>query len=765
MLIELHSEFGLEFSFNSALVSNCRITINGSFNSLDDAINALSIPCGIQIIKSNNIYILKNEAKELKLDEQNVLIGRVIDKTTKESLAHTHIKINGSQIITNLDGVFTYRTRNSFCNIKTHHLGFYEHDTTVKSQGEIIIRLNSVFTALNEVVIQPEKDKKAITYQDPFTIKANNQTAILYPGSSDNILFNMLRLQGGVLAAGEQTKDYIVQGSYRGQTQVNFEEITLFGTGTYNEYIGVINPLMIRDIEIKKTGYDAHSGDRMGGLVNITALNGNRDKPELNLRVNNQTFSGYANVPLFGNSSIQLASRQTYYHIYNKINIPFYQDVNNHFFRDYNFKFSSQPRSDLKIDINAISVNDNYRLIFEKKKQGPGEFSANRNLSSQQRGLSANLLKTWKNGGVTTFSSSHSAYADRDSTQLFIKNRNGEEVKNIMNINGIALLSNKLKHSFPTVKRHQISSSITHERATTLDSNRVGIIDQLNRFSLAFADRYSYSEKLTVDASLRADLVNFSNVFFQPRIKLNYRLGHSINLYSAAGVYRQYYSNDAFIDERKNYIFKWIAYDGITHLYSQSRQVAMGASYQLKNTHFRIESYYKNTTDLNRRVFFGDKYKRFTGISNSKGIDISINRKLKKVEYGFNYTLSKTLEQFDYFLADEYKPAPQDQRHELKTHVVAYLGKYILSANYVYGSGLYVNERLDRTPYSRLDAAAMYRLKHKNDKWLLETGFSILNVLNTENLRPNYFISYQEDNLDIPTGVPFTPTLFVNIRI
>ncbi|MFY0675256.1 MAG: TonB-dependent receptor [Bacteroidia bacterium] len=761
----MHNKFGLEFSFNSALVSNCRITINGSFNSLDDAINALSIPCGIQIIKSNNIYILKNEAKALKLENQNILIGRVVDLATKEALPHTHIKINGTQIVTNLDGVFTYKTRNSFCNIKTHHLGFYEHDTTVKSQGEITIRLNSVFTALNEVVIKPQKDKKAITRQEPFTIKANNQTAILYPGSSDNILFNMLRLQGGVLAAGEQTKDYIVQGSYRGQTQVNFEGITLFGTGTYNEYIGVINPLMIRDIEIKKTGYNAHNGDRMGGLVNITALNGNREKPELNLRVNNQTFSGYANVPLLGNSSIQLASRQTYYHIYNHFDIPFYEDVSNHFFRDYNFKFSTQPKSDLKLDINAISVNDAYTLLFEMKKQGPGEFSANRNLSSQQKGLSTHILKTWKNGGITTYLATFSSFANRDSTQLFIKDKNREDIKNIININSISLITNKLKHSFPTVRRNQLSTSFTHERVQTLDSNRLSNRHYLNRFSWAIANRYSYSERLMLDVSLRTDLLNSNNIFFQPRLKLNYSVGPNANIYTAAGVYRQYYANDAFIDDRKNYLFKWTAYDGNKQLFSQSRQVALGASVQLQNTYLRAETYYKHTSDLNRHVFINERFKHFSGNSQARGIDIGINRKLKKIEYGLNYTLSKTVEQFDYFVSNDYRPAPQDQRHELKTHVVAYLGKFIFSANYVYGSGLYINQRLDRAPYQRLDAAAMYRLKHSRNKWLLETGFSILNVLNTQNLRPNYFISYQEDNFDIPSGVPFTPTLFVNIRI
>ena len=82
VLVDLHNSYGLEFSFNSTLVSNCKITINGTFTSLDKAIGALSIPCDIQIIKSGNIYILKNTDKQLKAERVNVIIGKIIDKNS-----------------------------------------------------------------------------------------------------------------------------------------------------------------------------------------------------------------------------------------------------------------------------------------------------------------------------------------------------------------------------------------------------------------------------------------------------------------------------------------------------------------------------------------------------------------------------------------------------------------------------------------------------------------------------------------------------------
>ncbi|MGB0429787.1 MAG: TonB-dependent receptor [Bacteroidia bacterium] len=764
-LVQLNEKHGLEFSFNSALVSNCLITINGSFKNLDDAVNALTIPCNITVIKSNNIYILKNTDNELKGENVNVLVGKVVEKISGEALPYTQIKINGTQVITNLNGVFTFRTRNSFCNIKTQHLGYYQHDTTIKSQGEINIELKPVFTTLNEVVINSNSAQNAYAQQEPFTIKANNKTAILYPGSSDNILFNMLRLQAGVLAAGEQTKDYIVQGSYRGQTQVNFEDITLFGTGTYNEYIGVVNPLMIKDIEIKKSGYNAHTGDRVGGWVNITSLNGNSKKPEANLRVNNQTLSAHLNLPVFKNSTLQLASRQTYYHLYKKLDIPFYNDVNDHRFSDYNAKFSSQLSKNSKLSINAIAIGETYFQEFGEKNFQAGAFKATRSLASTQKGLNAKISQTWQNGGTSAISTSWSSFGNQDSTAIKFKDRNRNEEKLDFAINNISLFSNRLKHDFPAIRRHQFSASLNQELAQSVDSNKKSQTKTLNRIALAVSDKFTFSKNVVLNLSIRSDWVSTNKVYLQPRVMLNINLTNNLSTYAAAGIYRQYYSNDAFIDERKNYVFKWLVYDDKLNSFTNSQQAVIGSSYRVKNTVLRAEAYYKNTKGLNRWVHLDGKFRYFRGYSNSQGIDIALNRSLKKLEYGFNYTLSKTIEHFNYFKKGEYRPAPQDQRHELKTYVVAYLGPFIISANYVYGSGLYVNKQINGKPYNRFDAAGMYRFKSKNDKWLCETGISVLNVFNAKNLRPNYFISYQEGSFDIPEGVPFTPSVFLNIRL
>lgn len=762
VLMDLHDRHKIEFSFNSTLANNCFITINGGFTTLDEALTALTMPCNLEFVKSNSIYILRGATDGE--GEKHVLKGRVLDKSSGESLPFTELHINGSHLTSNADGDFTYQTPNSYCSITSKHLGYFELDTTVRSNELLTIQLEPVYNTLGEVVVRDDNDKRPFASQQPLTVKTNRKTALLYPGGNQNTLLSFMRLQAGVLAAGEQTKDFIVQGSYRGQSQVDFEGITLLGTGSYNEYLGVVNPLMIKDIEIKKGGYSALHGNRVGGLVTINALDGNKTKRELDVLVNNQTLSGYVNLPIAGKSSLQIASRQTFYHLYPNSKLGLYNDIAGHRFGDFNFKYELQPAKGLRLSLNGAFVREVLFLDYREKLRSGRTFKGKRGSTSEQEGLSFNAAKIWNNGSITSFTSAYSAFTRIDSTVFYSKDpQRFETIKKVEASNQMALISNQLVHRFPGKKRHQLAVRLSHEGVVSQHTNVREVENQQNRIGFAVADHISIKNRLHLDLSLGGDWLNGDNWYWQPRTMLTYALNRKWKLFSSWGLYRQFYSNDGFIDERKNFNFQWVAYNKPEEI-TRSQQVAAGSIYQQGNWLLKMEGYYKTLEGLNRWVYWRGFYKHFAGDGHSMGLDASISRALKKWEYGVNYTLSQTLEHFDYFPSEEYQRAPQDQRHELKTHLVHYMGPLIFSANFVYGSGLFVNRVIDNYPYQRLDVAGMYRIKPQNDKWLGEAGVSILNVLGRKNLRPNYFISYQEGNVDIPTGIPFTPTVYVHVR-
>ncbi len=101
-------------------------------------------------------------------------------------------------------------------------------------------------------------------------IKINHRIAPVLPGHGDNSVFNLLRLMPGILAAGEQSTDLLIWGSYEGQSLITFDEFTLFGLKNYCDNISVVNPFVVKNIEVYKGGFDANYGNRIGGIVNIT---------------------------------------------------------------------------------------------------------------------------------------------------------------------------------------------------------------------------------------------------------------------------------------------------------------------------------------------------------------------------------------------------------------------------------------------------------------------------------------------------------------
>jgi len=151
-------------------------------------------------------------------------------------------------------------------------------------------------------------------------------------------------------------------------------------------------------------------------------------------------------------------------------------------------------------------------------------------------------------------------------------------------------------------------------------------------------------------------------------------------------------------------------------------------------------------------------------------MDLLVKQYFRKHEAWVSYTLSKIEETFPYIPDDLYLVAPQDQRHEVKGAMLLNFKPIFFSANYVYGSGfpekpIRIDSVPERFPYSRLDLALIYRYSVKH--YHFEAGISILNVLNTENIKLSDRVRIpdaQSGSVSIQAqAVPFTPTLYLNL--
>ena len=103
---------------------------------------------------------------------------------------------------------------------------------------------------------------------------------------------------------------------------------------------------------------------------------------------------------------------------------------------------------------------------------------------------------------------------------------------------------------------------------------------------------------------------------------------------------------------------------------------------------------------------------------------------------------------------------------EIKTYTYAIKGKDTLRVD-VYlreqeHGNTYQHSDISSEPYNRLDISLVYQLQLKKIK--IQAGASVLNVLNTNNVRYSYRLSDQDNVFNVyAKATPLTPIVFFEI--
>ncbi len=291
VLIEIRDRYVLNLSFNDRELSKYKITVKRKFASPEAAFGYLFEDLPIDYEKSGNVYLFFPKKNNLLAKKSYQISVKVFDSESMESLPFTHVLINGIGSITDEYGNFNFGSRtDSIFQLKILHLGYHVVDTVLIPGLNYQINLTAMMVDIDEVLVEGNP----IVFSEQTGTRAglmriNHKIAKFIPGNGDNSVFNLLRLQPGILAAGEQSSEMIIWGSYEGQSQVNFDGITLFGLKNYNDNISTVNPYMAKDIRINKGGFDATMGERVGGIVDISGTEGNKQNAGMNLNINNMT--------------------------------------------------------------------------------------------------------------------------------------------------------------------------------------------------------------------------------------------------------------------------------------------------------------------------------------------------------------------------------------------------------------------------------------------------------------------------------------------
>ncbi len=804
VFVELRDAYHLKFSYNDVLLSEYKVTLTNNFTNSDDAILSLIKDFPLNCIKRGDIYIIIPE-KKVTGSKIFHLSGQVVESNTGESLPYAQLIIGDRAMNADLNGNFSCSASNdSIFPVKIACLGHYVMDTIVPAGNNYRFKLLPSFIGLKELVVKGQAiDKTTLIGDQPGVMKLNNQVARYLPGNDDNSVFNLLRLMPGILASSEQSNGLIIWGSYEGFSQILFDGFTIWGFKSFNDDINTVNPLITKDMEVLKGGYDASYGDRVGGIVRISGKQGNETKPSVTLNLNNVTMNGMVETPLWHNSSVILSFRQTYYNLFkNKdvlaiqpettliqprgrginqlIDYTVFPDYN---FHDANFKFTTKNDRGRLFYISLLGGEDQFKYTINQTLVRNDLFRIKKE-NNTQTGASMFFENIWKNGNSSDITATWSGLQTdlTDIQKLYRKNgtellSTDETTSNIIKEYS-ARLDNRISVN-PSNRIETGGGFIIDEIGLKADSsgiNKTLMKEESRRFNAYILDHLSPAKKINFTFGLRGDYpVHLQKVYLQPRVSASFGITDAVKLNLAWGRYNQFIARSSVLDNFGNYRYIWTNADNKDIPVLSAEHWVAGSSFKRNNLTVSIESYYKKTNGLTRFVNISQNIENtvFQGEGRSYGVDLFIKKDYRGHSAWISYSLSKTEEKFPYFLKDEYMRAPQDQRHELKAAVLLNIKPFVLSANYIFGSGFPINTGTILNPeifepdYNRLDLAVILRFHLRN--LMGETGISLLNVFDSKNIRYSNFEKVPLDQINTiniySEAVPFSPRVTLKLSL
>ncbi|HCY39929.1 MAG TPA: hypothetical protein DHV48_00980 [Prolixibacteraceae bacterium] len=758
VLLHLRDQYDFHFSYNESQLAQYRVTISKTFSSKEEALSFLLNGLPFHFRKTGEVFVIipdKMKLKEEQKKDQTQITGQIVEAGSFEPLPFSQIQINNHPMIADVTGNFNYTaTADSTFHVRISHLGYYIYDTLLYAGINQRFKLIPATQTLPEVIVHDNRIEKAtIVGEKAGKITINPNIARFLPGQGDNSVFNMIRLMPGIQAAGEQSSDLLIWGSSEGQSLVTFDEFTLYGLKNYNDNISVVNPFLVKNIEILKGGFEAKYGNRVGGIVNITAKNGNIQKPTFSLNINPTTLNGMVEIPLFKKSSLLFAYRQTYYNLYNSSdfnlftptfrstndhststqhqNIAFDMDVypNDYQFRDLNLKYSYHFDNGDQFYVSMYGGGDDFSLKASTNTtrdmnmsmgmhQGennptPLTISLFDKEENRQFGISAFYRKKWSDNLVSKFVATNSNFSKSQSDDVNSKNTSTQSIynKDQVNTKNSALENSfRMENLLTLLNGHQLEFGggyYNNEAQIDLKTNLTDTIsiNTLNKFSskrvfVYVHDNLPIGDRLILKAGIRTNLsLDRNKVYVEPRISASYKLSEELKINASWGRYNQFIYKLANVDRNQNYTYLWVTGNENIPVLNATHWVGE-LNYFKNDLTLNVQAYYKPTRNLTERVFEqrvvkGNPtggYFSYFGDAKTYGIDLYAKKDFGKHSVWASYTLSKALERFapENVALPAYSLAPQHQLHEFKAAGLFNIHKFYFSADYVYGSGMQI---------------------------------------------------------------------------
>lgn len=596
-------------------------------------------------------------AQELK----GTIKGKVLDSETKQPLVGVNVLIADSKIgcSTDLDGNYEIpKAKIGSYSLVYSYIGYEKVVNT-----DVIVRSERI-TYVNIEMKPSSIDMQSIDVTAGYFNQVDTQpvsaTSFSYeeirrsPGAAGDVSRIIFGLPS--LAKINDTKNsLIVRGGSPVENgffidNIEIPNINHFPVqGSTEGPIGIINVDLLDNVNFYSGGFSAGYGDRLSSIMDLKFREGDRSTYDVQADMSMQGFGGVAEGPINGGKgSFLISVRRSFLDLIldlmnEKVGTPVYSDIQSKVVYDID--------AENKFSVIDVFSYDSQKMNQEDAKENKNNVFTDYKYYTNTAGLS--LQHLWGKKGFSNISFSHTYsktdgkyFQTRDAKLLFNNNSIEEEFK-FRNSNHI-FINNDLKFEFGFDARNINTNydqfyneyqDVFGQITPALQLNK-----KINTFKAgAYADiRWKPFSKLTINPGIRADYYKYNSAKnVSPRISLTYDFNETTSLTGTAGIF---YQNIPWVIAAQKEEFKNLSNPksyhyviGLNHLLTESTKLTIEV-YNKDYFDFPMDPQQPNMFLFDQavieNVFLTHSALINKGEANSRGIEITVQKKLAKDFYG-----------------------------------------------------------------------------------------------------------------------------------
>lgn len=734
MFDHLEQEYNLLLSYKNvkAVLKEEKLDVHLTATNRDDLLKKLfnQLELEYNSIGENHIAIMDKD----KSSNNKSKCGCILDDLSGDKLAFANIFSADTTIAvsTNEEGIFKIPAdADDELSLNVSYIGFENIVIKVKdltdcddpSKG-FKIRLKSAAFEVPYLVI-----KDYIT--DGIDLGGNGQSTNLkprylstLPGQTNPDILRSIQFLPGIATPNAKASEIYVRGGTPDQNLILWEDIPIYHSAHYFGMISAVDPFIISQTKIYRSGFDASYGGRIACVMDIKSygLEDNYDFFGVGADMINTFVNGHQKFGAKNNNSITFSLRRSFADIWESPNFTniskFNQqglilgsdeleanneeiEIDNKFkFTDAHLKFSSQITDNTLFSLSGLYATNDFA---DKLEDANTDEIQRDTMQLQNIGLSVMLEHKWSDKlksnlkviGTNYEYDYNLSIIDEDDSDLEYGQKSNSIMDRQLQLNNSYQLNDKriLQWGYQ-LTHYNIAFDNFFESKNSRKDVSDSDITQSNLQSAYINFKNPISEKIGIDAGLRANYYEETEKFYiEPRLNVSYQLNPTFSIHANYGRHFQFISQITEFDGNENGFSTelWALSEDRSVPVQEANQYQVGFIYNKNNWTVDLQAYRKDIKGLSSRAYNFinvDNDKKSIGNAEVRGIDLLLKKRINKnLKTWVSYTLSEIELNFPK-VSEEPFYADYDQRHSIKITTQLKLGDFELGAGFNYSSGL-----------------------------------------------------------------------------